>query len=156
MQEKAAEKLPNIHATALVVGETGVLIVGPPGSGKSRLAEEFIQSACLVGRFAALVADDQVFLKASGGRIVAVAPEPIRGLMEMRGTGIVRTRHLERAVMHIAVSVEYTGKGERFPDPSTRREVLPGLHLPLVFLQPGRLLDPFALLAARLENRLIA
>ncbi|MDA4845316.1 HPr kinase/phosphorylase [Hoeflea poritis] len=156
MPEKTTDKLPNIHATALVVGETGVLIVGPPGSGKSRLAEEFIQSACLSGRFAALVADDQVFLKKSGKCVVAVAPEPIRGLMEMRGTGIIRKHHLERAVMHIAVSVEYTGKGERFPDPSTQREVLPGLYLPLVFLQPGRLMDPFALLAARLENRLFA
>ncbi|WP_419907122.1 HPr kinase/phosphorylase [Hoeflea sp.] len=149
------KKLPNIHATALVAGETGILIVGPAGSGKSRLAEEFIQSASVRGRFAALVADDQVFLETRGDRVIAVAPEPIRGLMEMRGTGIVQTRSLERAVMHIAVSAEYTGKAERLPDPATRRELVPGVFLPLVFLQPGRLADPFALLAARLENRLL-
>ncbi|WP_169054143.1 HPr kinase/phosphatase C-terminal domain-containing protein [Nitratireductor sp. XY-223] len=155
MPKANQKKLPNIHATALVVGETGVLVVGPPGAGKSRLAEEFIQSALLRGRFAALIADDQVFLRAAGGRIVAIAPEPIRGLMEMRGTGIVRTKSLRQAVMHIAVSVEFTGAGDRLPDPATRREFLPGLSLPLVYMQPGRLSDPFALFQARLDDGLL-
>lgn len=55
-----------------------MLVLGPPGSGKSDLALR------LIGRGFALVADDQVLLD---GRAVR-APEPLRGLLEVRGLGI--------------------------------------------------------------------
>ncbi|MCY6383133.1 HPr kinase/phosphorylase [Hoeflea prorocentri] len=157
MAEPDGEKTrPNIHATALVVGETGILIQGPAGSGKSRLAAGFIQAAGVAGRFAALVADDQVLLQAAGGRILAIAPEPTQGLFEVRGAGIVHVPFLRRAVMHIAVAVGDVSTASRLPDPALRRELIDGLTLPLLYLQPNRLPDPYEIVMARLENRLLA
>jgi serine kinase of HPr protein (carbohydrate metabolism regulator) len=41
-----------LHATAVALGEAGVLLLGPPGSGKSDLALR------LIDRGAILIADD--------------------------------------------------------------------------------------------------
>ncbi len=52
----------NIHATAIVVGKTGLLFSGPSGWGKSMLAFTCMTEARRLGLFTALVADDQVLL----------------------------------------------------------------------------------------------
>ena len=51
---------PTVHATAIVIGETGVLIRGRSGSGKSSLALALVARVRLAGGFAAFVADDRV------------------------------------------------------------------------------------------------
>jgi hypothetical protein len=63
---------PSIHASAVLVGPRAVLIRGPSGSGKSRLAFALLQAA-EEGRlaFARLVSDDRtrlevVFIASSG------------------------------------------------------------------------------------------
>ena len=66
----------SIHASAVLVGNRAVLIRGPSGSGKSRLAFDLI----LAGRSgqiapAMLVGDDRVHLGASGGQLT-VRPAP--------------------------------------------------------------------------------
>ena len=64
----------NLHATAIVLGATGILITGPSGAGKSALALSLIRAGRLHGLYASLVADDQVLISASNGRAVAAAP----------------------------------------------------------------------------------
>ena len=61
---------PTVHATAIVIGETGVLIRGRSGSGKSSLALALVARVRLAGGFAAFVADDRVALAPAGGRSV--------------------------------------------------------------------------------------
>lgn len=80
----------NLHATAIVAGDAGILILGPSGAGKSSLAFSAIELFRLRGRFAALVADDRVWVRAAAGRLVAEAPAEIAGLVEIRGCGPVR------------------------------------------------------------------
>ena len=58
-----------IHACALVIGETGVLIRGASGAGKSSLVLALLEAAAAKGLFARLVADDRVALRASETRI---------------------------------------------------------------------------------------
>ena len=70
-----------VHATCVAIGDRAVLLCGPSGSGKSDLALRLIDGG------AQLVADDQVVLRAEGGRIVARAPEALAGRMEVRGIG---------------------------------------------------------------------
>ncbi|MCC0030211.1 MAG: HPr kinase/phosphorylase [Brucellaceae bacterium] len=106
----------NIHATALVCGDTGLLLRGPSGSGKSALALRLIGHMRRAGQFAALVADDRVLLRADGGRLVASAPEPIRGLAELRGYGIVSVPTVSQAVIDIVADLD---GGARMPDPAT-------------------------------------
>lgn len=76
------------HGTCIDVGGAGVLLRGPSGAGKSDLALRMIDGG------ARLVADDQVVLTATGGKLVASAPEAIAGLLEVRGVGLV---HLDAA-----------------------------------------------------------
>ena len=97
---------PTIHATCVVVGEAGVLIRGPSGSGKSGLAAEIADLARLRGKFAALVADDRVRLEPVNGRLVASCPPAIAGLIERRGVGIVQADHWPEAVVRLVVDIE--------------------------------------------------
>ena len=77
-----------IHATALIVGHRGILIRGPSGSGKSRLALTLLQSAG--AGFARLVGDDRIHLEAVHGRLLMRPATALAGLIEIRGLGIVR------------------------------------------------------------------
>ncbi len=72
-----------IHATCIAIGSCGVLLLGPSGAGKSDLALRLIDGG------AALVADDQVVLRAEGGVLQASPPPVLAGRLEVRGIGIV-------------------------------------------------------------------
>ena len=67
------------HATAVVVGEKGVLILGPSGSGKSTLA------LALMALGAELICDDGVWVDGMVLNRPATAPR----LIEARGIGLL-------------------------------------------------------------------
>lgn len=77
----------NIHATGMILGDRGVLVTGPSGSGKTTLALELLVRVGAAGGFARLVCDDQLFVEARGGRLLARAALAILGLVEIRGLG---------------------------------------------------------------------
>jgi HPr kinase/phosphorylase len=80
---------PTIHASAVLVGRSAMLIRGPSGSGKSRLALALLQatqSGALP--FARLVADDRALVEACNGRLLVRPAPPLAGLIEVRGLGI--------------------------------------------------------------------
>ncbi|WP_032935302.1 serine kinase [Mesorhizobium sp. WSM3626] len=77
----------NIHATALLMGERGILITGSPGSGKTTLALTLIDHCLQRGLFSRLVGDDQLFVEAHAGRLVCRAPATIEGLAEVPRLG---------------------------------------------------------------------
>ena len=62
------------------------LLRGPSGCGKSDLALR------LIDRGARLVADDRVVLTVEDGAVVAAAPPPLAGLLEVRGLGPLPVR----------------------------------------------------------------
>ncbi|MEF9600929.1 HPr kinase/phosphatase C-terminal domain-containing protein, partial [Paracoccus sp. PXZ] len=72
-----------LHASCIAHRGRGLLILGPSGAGKSTLALEMMAFG------ATLVADDRTILRREGGRIVADAPDSIRGRIEARGVGIL-------------------------------------------------------------------
>jgi serine kinase of HPr protein (carbohydrate metabolism regulator) len=124
----------NIHGTAVVIGTTGLLFVGPSGSGKTMAAMTCLSAARSRGLFAALVADDQVFVSVQGGRLVATRPESIAGLMELRGTGIASLPSIRRARLDRAVLPASLSEMERLPDENEQFEVMDGVLLPLIRL----------------------
>ena len=78
-----------LHATAVIFGEDGVLILGPTGAGKSALALALLARARATNRFAALVGDDRVWAHAVAGRLVVRGAPATAGLVERRMSGLV-------------------------------------------------------------------
>lgn len=118
---------PAIHATAVVVGETGVLLRGPSGAGKSALALALIEIGARRGLFARLVADDRVRLAAVGGRLLAAPHPAIAGRIERRGQGIEALPHLPRAVIGLVVDI--AADAPRLPEPADRRATIAGVEI---------------------------
>jgi HPr kinase/phosphorylase len=119
-----------IHASAVLVGRHAVLIRGPSGSGKSRLALDLIEMARTGAlAFTRLVADDRVLLEVSHGRLVVRPPTALAGLIEMRGLGLMRLMHEESAVVGLVVDLA-AADAERMPEPAARRTDIGGIVLP--------------------------
>ncbi|MEE2691354.1 MAG: hypothetical protein VX640_07440 [Pseudomonadota bacterium] len=127
-----------IHATALALAVdadgplAGVLLLGASGAGKSMLALAAIE-AC-PWRRTALIADDAAEVRAEGGRAVASAPAPIRGLIEVRGFGPAPVRSVAAAPVIAAFDLD--APAARLPDPG-RYPVGERLSLPLYPFAPG-------------------
>jgi HPr kinase/phosphorylase len=130
---------PYIHATALVIGEAGILIRGPSGAGKSRLALEIIAEATRRGLFAQLVGDDRVAIEARAGRLIARGHPTIAGQIESRGEGIVDLAYESSVVVRLVLDLGGAAEPSppRFPLPDART-ALKGLFLPQLSLDgPG-------------------
>jgi len=112
-----------IHATSVAVGGQAVMMVGASGRGKSALALE------LMARGAVLVADDRVILTKQDTEIHVTCPEPLRGLIEARGVGILRAAHAETAILALTVDMDQT-ETSRMPDARTTPFL--GVHVPLL------------------------
>jgi serine kinase of HPr protein (carbohydrate metabolism regulator) len=120
------------HATCDAIDGCGVLLRGPPGSGKSDLALRLIDG----GAF--LIADDLVALTADGKRLIATlpasAPPAVRGRIEMRGIGILPVPTIPRAPIRLVVELVPADRLERLPE--REHVLLAGIAVPLCRLDP--------------------
>jgi HPr kinase/phosphorylase len=138
---------PTIHACAVLVGARAILVRGPAGAGKSRLALQLIQAAAN-GRlaFCRLIADDRVHVAATHGRLLARAPANLAGLMEIRGIGIRHLPYEPVAVVGLVVDLETAS--ERMPRAAAATTEIEGVRLPRLAVAPG--VDAFSLVLAAL------
>ena len=110
-----------LHASCVARGDAGVLLIGPPGSGKSDLVLRLAELGFM------LVADDQVLVEAGEAR----APDRVAGLLEIRGLGLLRRPYRARA--RLAMVTELVEQPvERLPAPVVHA----GFGLPLFRLFP--------------------
>ncbi|MCZ4090930.1 HPr kinase/phosphorylase [Sinorhizobium psoraleae] len=144
----------NIHATAIVLGTTGFLITGPSGSGKSAFALSCISEAKRRGRFAALVADDRVDLTLENDRIIARCPASIRGLIEIRGGGIVAVETVSACVLDWAIMPVRPSRDQRLPPENEELQLQIGRTLPLLRVPVETLVSPLDALHALLPKNL--
>ena len=105
--------MQQVHATCVDVDGAGVLIQGPPGSGKSDLALRLMESG------ARLAADDRTNLDLRDGDIVASAPEEIAGKIEIRGVGVVDADTVAETTLALVVDLVAPADVERIPEPGT-------------------------------------
>lgn len=118
-----------IHATAIAIGEAGVLLRGASGSGKSSLALALIDLARRSGRFARLVGDDRVALNAAGGRLLARPVAPLEGVIERRGLGLTPEPFTAAVVVRLVVDL-IGEEPARMPEPEELVDRLAGIDLP--------------------------
>lgn len=102
MSENATE---NIHGTGLVLGQHGVILRGPSGSGKSLLALELLDRWEHRRLNARLVSDDRLDLTMRPEGLMMAPPASIAGLIELRGRGIVTRPHVSAAAVHLVVDL---------------------------------------------------
>ena len=128
---------PTVHATAVSIGGRGVLIRGPSGSGKSRLAFELISAGysapALVCR---LVADDRVLLSAERDRLVAQPAPNLQGLIEIHGLGIRRCGFEPQVTVALVVDLAATDAA-RMPEETSLKTVVEGITLPRIPVAAG-------------------
>ncbi|KMW60574.1 HPr kinase/phosphorylase [Candidatus Rhodobacter oscarellae] len=88
-----------LHASCVAVQGKAALLTGASGSGKSALALQ------LMALGARLVADDQTDIAAADGRLLARAPASIRGLIEMRGLGLLNADAVDDVPVAVVVDM---------------------------------------------------
>ena len=127
----------SVHASAVLVGDRAVLIRGPSGVGKSRLAFDLI----LAGRAgqiapAVLIGDDRVRLQAGEGQLVVRPVRELAGLIEIRGLGIRRCDFAAEAIVGLVVDLA-AGDAERLPPLGALQIELNGVKIPRIPVGTG-------------------
>jgi serine kinase of HPr protein (carbohydrate metabolism regulator) len=123
-----------------LVGARAVLIQGPSGSGKSRLALNLLHAASQnLIPFARLVADDRAHIEAAHGRLLVRPAEALAGLIEVRGLGLRRLPCEHVAVVGLVVEIGAQDT-ERLPARNGTQTVLAGIRLPRLAIAAGE--DP--------------
>ena len=140
----------SVHASAVKVGSCAVLIRGPSGSGKSRLAFDLI----LAGRSGQLppvilVADDRVRLDTGGQQLLVRPVRELAGLIEIRGLGIRRCEFTGEAEVGLVVDLA-AADAERLPSPQALQTSIFGVKIPRIPVGCG--FSPLPLVVAALTT----
>lgn len=125
---KQNSDISNIYATCVSIKGAGVLLLGKSGSGKSDLALRLIEN-----KEAVLVADDRTDICLKEGTVYAYASDNIKGLLEVRGIGLIKFAYVEDIPVKLAVElVEDAKKVERMPEAEFFE--IKGCRIPLIKL----------------------
>lgn len=114
------------QATCVAIGGRGLLIEGPPGSGKSSLA------LALIDRGAMLVGDDGVQLEAAGNGLRASPAPATAGLLEVRNVGLLT---LPATSATVALVLRLDPAAPRYIE-QAEQVARHGIGLPLIRLWP--------------------
>lgn len=117
-----------MHATLVELDGYGVLLTGKSSVGKSDLALRLIEN-----KKAHLVADDIVELKKDRQNIFGRAPQNLRGLLEVRGIGVVCFPYVEEAKISLIIRLT-NGATQVERMPKKQYESILGLEIPQIDL----------------------
>lgn len=126
-----------VHASAVQSGTTGILIRGPSGSGKSRLALDLM----LAGRTGQIpatlfIGDDRLCLAAEGGGLIARPAPELAGLIEVRGLGIRRCDFIPQARIGLVVDLA-AADAARMPERKSLTTSIYGIEIPRIPVGAG-------------------
>jgi serine kinase of HPr protein (carbohydrate metabolism regulator) len=120
--------MERIRGTCVAVDGRGVLLRGPSGGGKSDLALRLIDGG------ARLVSDDYTDIDNRQGRLFASAPPEIRGMLEVRGLGVLRVASELPVGLNVVIDLAATADTPRMPA-SHQLEIL-GVFVPIFKIAP--------------------
>ena len=131
------EASASIHASAVLAGSRAVLIRGPSGSGKSRLAFDLILAG-RAGQIAPtrLVGDDRVHIWQHGAELMVRPAPALAGLIEVRGLGIRRCDFAPEARVGLVVDLD-AADAERLPPPGSLQVRIDGILIPRIPVERG-------------------
>ena len=112
-----------LYASCVEWSGNGLLICGGSKTGKSDLCLRLLDEG------AHLVADDQTIIENRSGKLFASCPERLKGLMEIRGIGIVETPFIEETEISLKLNLQTREKIDRMP--LSRTEIIEGVPLPV-------------------------
>jgi HPr kinase/phosphorylase len=138
-------EMPTIHASAVLVGAKAVLIRGPSGSGKSRLAWDLllaVEQGALP--FARLVIDDRALVEAHGGRLLVRPAPALAGIIEIYGLGIRQVPFEPVAAVGLVVDLA-ADNADRIPAAGAENTVISGVSLPRLAIAAGMAALPLVL-----------
>jgi len=115
-----------LHATCVSLNSGGILLRGPSGVGKSDMALQLIDQG------ARLVADDYVALSADNGRLIGATPHTIRGLLEVRGVGVMEVPSSTSVLIRLVVDLTTDAEIPRLPEPAWAE--LEGVRVPRIMI----------------------
>ena len=126
-----------LHAACLDIEGRGVLIQGRPGAGKSDLALRLIDQpgTGILGQAlkpARLVADDQVVIRRLADRLLASPPDRLKGLIEIRGIGILKIPFCPETTLRLIVAMGQADEVQRMPEPHDLMGEILGTRLPRI------------------------
>ena len=100
----------NIYASCIKLKNKGVLFIGDSGSGKSDISLRLICE-----HNALLIADDRTDITIKKSNIIASSPKTLKGLLEVRGVGIIKIKHYNKVKIDLIVLLT-KDKLERIPE----------------------------------------
>lgn len=116
------------QSTCVAVGGRAILVEGAPGMGKSSLA------LALIDRGALLVGDDSVMLEEHQGVLYAMPHPNTRGLLEVRGVGLVRMAVEARVPVALLLHLDESAPRHVETTPTVD---MGGVAIPCITLWPG-------------------
>lgn len=129
------------QSTCVALDGRAILIEGAPGVGKSSLA------LALMDRGAVLVGDDGVMLEQDQGALMAMPHPNTRGMMEVRGVGVIAMPVAARA--RVALLLRLEDGGPRYIE-AAPQVMLGTVAIPCITLWPD---SPALALRAELALR---
>lgn len=150
----AASTDQTLHGTVIAAAGRGALIRGPSGAGKSDLALRCLALApsALLPHAVELVTDDRVEIRApadaSAGWPTARPPATIRGLLEVRGLGILTLPYRAEVELRLVVDLVAPDAVERLPPDPLPTTPIAGVPLPVLQLAAHEASAPLKLLLA--------
>ena len=116
-----------IQGSAVAIRGRALLILGPPGAGKTSLA------LALIDRGATLIGDDGITLARTGNRVIAAPPPNIAGLLEVRNVGIIK---LPTTSAPVALALQLSRDAPRHVE-AAKTLMLEGAGVPSLAFFPG-------------------
>ena len=120
----------NFHCSVIEINQTGIMITGSSGSGKTSLALGLLERANSHQLLSAFISDDQAILREHNSRLVAKTPPTIAGKLELHGYGIIDLPYKKETTIDLVIEMCPEDTLDRMPE--ERFTTINNVQLPLL------------------------